>query len=483
LISLIKKDKLFNIKNIFLVSSGLVFVASLIWWNLSGPSLEFSMNEPGMDNRGGDASAANEIINSGAFFELFSDSESTLDEAWPRFRGPDFDNIKKTGTKLINKFSSTDPKIQWSVEMGEGHAGPSVYNGKVYVLDYDEEIKADMLRCFSLKDGEELWRRWYSVNIKRNHGMSRTIPAVTDEYILSIGPRSHVMCVDRQSGEFRWGLDIEKVYESEIPFWYTGQCPLIDEGNAIIATGGKAIMIAIDCESGEVLWETPNPGSWKMSHSSIMPWEYEGVKMYVYSAVGGVCGISAEGENAGEILWQSSEWSCSVVAPSAVCLPDGKVFLTAGYGAGSMVFQISKENDGFNATKLYDYKPKDGLACEQQTPVYHNGMLYGILPKDAGPMRNQFICVDPNDTREIVWASGKTHRFGLGPYMIADGKFFILNDDGTLSITQPSKDNFILLDQIKVFDGHDAWAPLAVADGYLLLRDANKMYCMDIRQL
>ncbi len=473
---------MFNPKNIFLYSAGLLFITALIWWNLSGPSIDFNTSEPGMDNRGGDDGGGTEVINIGAFFELFSDSDSELNDVWPRFRGLEFDNIKKSGSGLINKFNS-DPKIQWSVELGEGHAGPSIYKGKVYLLDYDEKVKADMLKCFSLRDGKELWRRWYNVNIKRNHGMSRTIPAVTEDYILTVGPRSHVMCLDRESGDLRWGMDIEKLYETEIPFWYTGQCPLIDDGNAIIATGGHAIMIAVDCATGEILWEVPNPGIWKMSHASIMPWVYQGIKMYVYSAVGGVIGIGAEGDLAGKVLWQSNEWSCSVVAPSPVCLPDGKVFLTAGYGAGSMVFQIDYENGKFSATRLYDYKPKDGLACEQQTPVYHDGLLYGILPKDAGPMRNQFICVDPQDTRKIVWTSGKTHRFGLGPYMVADGKFFILNDEGTLSIVQPSRKNFILLDQIKVFEGHDAWAPLAIADGYLLLRDANNMYCMDIRKM
>jgi outer membrane protein assembly factor BamB len=169
-----------------------------------------------------------------------------------------------------------------------------------------------------------------------------------------------------------------------------------------------------------------------------------------------------------------------VVAPSAVCLPDGKIFVTAGYGAGSMVFQLTGEAGSFAVEKLYEYKPNGGLACEQQTPVYYNGMLYGILPKDAGSMRNQFVCVDPVDCRSIKWSSGKTQRFGLGPYMIADGKFFILNDDGMLSIVKPSKERFILMDQVKVFEAHDAWAPLAIADGYLVLRDAKKMVCMDI---
>jgi outer membrane protein assembly factor BamB len=239
-------------------------------------------------------------------------------------------------------------------------------------------------------------------------------------------------------------------------------------------------MIAVDCGSGEILWEIPNDNGLKMSHSSIMPWNFQGTKMYVYSAVGGVVGIAAEGPKTGQVLWESLKWGCSVVAPSPLCLPDGKIFLTAGYGAGSMVFQLTEENGNFGIEKLYEYKPKDGLACEQQTPVFYEGMVYGILPKDAGTLRNQFICVNPADFRQTVWSSGKTNRFGLGPYMIADGKFFILNDDGMLTITKPSKEKFILLDQIRVFEAHDAWAPLAIVDGHLLLRDANKMICIDI---
>jgi outer membrane protein assembly factor BamB len=431
-----------------------------------------------MDNREASVSA-NEFINIGEFFERFFSTEAALTETWPRFRGVDYDNIKKSGQPLIDKFNN-DPKIQWSVELGEGHAGPSVYKGLVYVMDYDEEQKADMLRCFALKDGKEVWRRWYNVNIKRNHGMSRTIPAVTEKYILTIGPRSHVMCMDRATGDLLWGINIEKEYGTEVPFWYTGQCPMIDNDKAIIATGGKSLLIAIDCATGEIVWDTPNTNKLKMSHASIMPWTLNGTRMYVYSAVGGVVGIAAEGPDEGKVLWESLKWGCSVVAPSPVCFPDGKLFLTAGYGAGSMVFQVSESGGNFSIEKLYEYKPKDGLASEQQTPVVYDGMVYGIMPKDGGTLRNQFICVDPSDFRNVVWSSGKTNRFGLGPYMIADGKFFVLNDDGMLSIVRPSKTEFVLLDQIQVFEGHDAWAPLAIADGYLLLRDDHTMMCLDI---
>ncbi|MCK4748349.1 MAG: hypothetical protein KAT15_14965, partial [Bacteroidales bacterium] len=266
-----------------------------------------------------------------------------------------------------------------------------------------------------------------------------------------------------------------------IPFWYTGQCPLIDNDVAIIATGGSALMIGVDCKSGKLLWETPNEGQWKMSHSSVMPYTYEGLKMYVYSAIGGVCGIQAEGKNAGEILWSTDDWNHSVVAPSRVCMPDGRIFLTAGYGAGSMVLQLKKTGQDFTIQVQEEYLPKEGLACEQQTPLYYQGHLLGILPKDAGPLRNQLVCVHPSNCREIIWSSGQTNRFGLGPYMIADDKLFLLKDDGTLFIIEPDTKGYRELSQFKIMEGQDAWAPLAVADGYLILRDSRTMVCINIK--
>jgi outer membrane protein assembly factor BamB len=310
--------------------------------------------------------------------------------------------------------------------------------------------------------------------------MSRTVPAVTAEYILTIGPRAHVMCVRRTNGDFLWGMDVARQYESEVPLWYTGQCPLIEQDQAIIATGGRALLVAVDCKSGEILWETPNPGNWKMSHSSVMPFEFGGRKMYVYSAFGGICGVAADGPEAGTILWETSEWNHQVVAPSPVCMPDGKIFITAGYGAGSMMLQLKEAGGKFSVEVLKQYLPKDGLACEQQTPIYFMNHLFGIEPKDAGALRNQLVCVHPSDATKIIWSSGQTVRFGMGPYVIADNKMYILTDDGTFTIVKPDTRRYIQMEQVKLFDGHDAWGPLAIADGYMVLRDSKTLFCLDL---
>jgi len=338
-----------------------------------------------------------------------------------------------------------------------------------------------LLRCFSLATGEELWQRGYTVRLKRNHGLSRTIPAVTDKYVVTIGPRCQVMCVDRLKGDLLWGLDLAAEYNTEVPFWYTGQCPLVDNDTAIIATGGKSLMIAIDCKTGKKVWETPNPQNWKMSHSSIMPMVFKGKKMYVYCAVGGICGISAQGSDKGKLLWSTPVFSPSVIAPSPVILDNGLIYMTAGYGAGAVMVQLKESNGQFSAGLKDKYKPMEGLASEQQTPVYYNGFLFGILPKDAGGLREQFACFKASDPRKSLMSSGKTIRFGLGPYILADNKFFILNDDGEMTIAQYSTSAFKILDKAKIIEGQDSWGPIAITGGYLLMRDSKTMVCIDVR--
>jgi outer membrane protein assembly factor BamB len=130
--------------------------AILVWWLTYDPSRHFGLSLPGMDNRS-DSTLVQEEVAIGAHFERFSDAASSSTESWPRFRGADFDNISKSKVRLIDKFPASGPKVVWTHGLGEGHAGAAIYQGLVYILDYDEETRADMLRCFELSTGQEVW--------------------------------------------------------------------------------------------------------------------------------------------------------------------------------------------------------------------------------------------------------------------------------------------------------------------------------------
>lgn len=453
--------------------------AALVWWMLQSPVRGYEVNIPGMDNRPATLSTDETATEIGAFYAAFDGIPSSVSAGWPRFRGKDFDNISKETLPLASGWNGGVPPVLWSVDLGEGHAGPAVADGRVFLLDYDEENRADILRCFSLDDGREIWRRGYEIFIKRNHGMSRTVPAVSSGCVVTIGPKCHVMCVRAETGDFLWGMDLVKDFGTEVPLWYTGQCPLIDGTTAVLAAGGDSMLIGVDIETGEVVWETPNPNGWKMSHSSIMYTRIHGRRIYLYSALGGLVGVSAEEEDRGALVFQSALWDHNVVAPSPVHLGDGRIFLTAGYGAGSMMVRVTEDWD---VQSIQILKPEEGMATEQQTPLFYRGRLFAILPKDAGPMRNQMVCCSPEDVSSFLWTSGKTHRFGLGPYLVADGKLFILSDDGVLTVADADSGSFVQLGQAKVLEGVDAWGPMALVDGRLLLRDSRSLICLDVRE-
>lgn len=468
-----------------LVASAMA-LTSLIWWfdRPFSRAGEINMSIPGKDNIPLGARENQENVKIGEFFKTFDQKySSSLRGEWPSFRGKDSSNVCKDGIKLADHWGPGGPPILWKQPLGEGHSGPVIFRGRVFVLDYLEKERADGLRCFSLITGKELWRRWYRIDIKRNHGRSRTIPAVNEKHLVTLGPMGQVMCVDTNSGKLRWGIDLVAEYKTTIPQWYTGQCPLLEGDRVILAPGGpEALLMAVDAMTGEILFKTPNPGGWKMSHSSVMPMKLQGRKMYVYVALGGMAAVAAEGKDAGKILWQTNHWTPSVIAPSPVKIDEETIYLTAGYGAGSITFQIVKEKDGFSVKAGKGYKPREALSIEQQSAILYKGVLYGIMPKDASTLRLHLVGCNSKDISQFLYTSDQSMRFGLGPFMIADDKFYVLDDSGNLSMLKPSGTTFKLLGRHRVLEGHDSWGPMAIAEGLMVLRDSTSMICIDLTE-
>jgi outer membrane protein assembly factor BamB len=478
-----------DIKNKILITVIIVvFGTALLWWILKAQPLAITERIPGMDNRP-KIESRSDTVNIGEFFDSLAEIDTIIYGDWPRFRGADLDNISKDTTPLSEKWDTSGPSIIWRTTLGEGYAGPAVHKGRVYLLDYNERKKADVLRCFSLSSGKELWRRWYHVDLKRNHGYSRTIPAVTDKYLVSIGPRCHVMCLNPVTGDMLWSIDLEKEYgipgkeKGRItPDFYTGQCPLIDNNVAVIAPGGKALMIGVDCSSGRIVWKTPNPDSLRMSHGSIIPMVIHGKRMYVYNAVGGVVGISAEGNDIGKLMWKTTEWSPATTAASPLFLGNNEIAVFGSYGAGGARIIISAEGSGYSATVREQHKATNGLSSDQQTPVILGDYIWSVMPENAGPLKKQLVCFKKSDLLTAVWSSGKENRFGrgLGPYIACRDKLYLLDDDGNLYFYKIEDNKVTLIASHKIIKGIEAWGPMAIAGKYLIMRDARNLICLNI---
>ena len=398
---------------------------------------------------------------------------SALGGSWPQFRGADRTNVVSDGIELARSWPQGGLRVLWSLEAGEGHAGAAIGNGCVYMMDYDrdlqEEVHEDVIRCLSFDDGAELWRYTYYVKVKRNHGMSRTVPAVTTDYVVSLGPKCHVVCLDARTGQRIWKKDLVRDHGTKVPPWYAGQCPLIDGDSVILAPGGDPLMMAVELATGDVLWQTPNPGGWGMTHSSVVPVDFQGLRQYVYCATGGVVGVSADD---GRLLWKRTDWRITLAnIPTPVVVGGGRVFLSGGYNSGCAMLEL----DSPTQTKmLWRLGPKV-FGTDQQTPILYEDYIYGVIPS------GELACLDLNGRR--LWTSGAANRFGLGPYLLADGLLFVLSDqDGTLHMVEATPNGYNELAAARVLDGHDAWAPIAMADGRMILRDLTRVVCLELPQ-
>jgi outer membrane protein assembly factor BamB len=143
--------------------------------------------------------------------------------------------------------------------------------------------------------------------------------------------------------------------------------------------------------------------------------------------------------------------------------------------------QITEAGGKFEAKVLWKLDEKEGLSCEQQTPIYYNKHVFALLPDSSGGRKQQLVCMNPYDKGKIVWESGKEKRFGqYEPILLADGKFFVLGKDCALTLVKASTQKYEELGQCKVLQGHDAWAPIALVNDRLLIRDSKVLVCLDV---
>ncbi len=447
-------------------------IVLIVLWVQTGPPGDLEPRAPGRD--GTELENAEDTVPVVAGEPIAGDgTPSDVSGEWPAFRGVNGDCISTDMTPLARSWPPEGPPVLWSIEVGEGYAGPIISNGRVYLLDYDKEAEADTLRCLSLDDGREIWRNSYPIVVAFHHGMTRTVPVIVGDYVITIGPRCHLACWDAETGKCHWLIDLVRDHGTRVPEWYTGQCPLVDQDRLIVAPCGDSLLMAIDYKTGEVIWETPNPRGWNMTHVSVVPMEFQGRRTYVYCASGGVAGVAADD---GSLLWETTAWKeINATSPSPVILPEDRIFLSRGYGSGSLMLQLVQTDTGIEAKSLFELRPPQ-FSSEQQTPIFRDGHLYGIRKIGSKTM----VCLDLDGNE--IWDSGGD-RFGLGPYMFANDLLLILDDHAVLTLAEATPAGYKRLAQHAVLpDGHDAWGPLAMVAGRLIVRDMTRMVCLNIAQ-
>jgi outer membrane protein assembly factor BamB len=399
---------------------------------------------------------------------------------WPGYLGPNRDGTSSE-KGLLRSWPKEGPKVLWTVPVGVGYGGPAVSAGKVYLLDRDEAV-GDALRCLDLSNGKELWKFAYRAPGKVDHPGSRTTPAVDGDYVYTCGPQGELYCIRTDTHKPVWNKNIWRDFGGGgLPRWAITQNPLI-YGNLVIVApqAPQATVVAYDKLTGELKWKSPVlSGSAGYVSPSIVKVGGEDHLVMIMAAAGS--GRNAGGGSVngidplnGRALWSYGNWQCSIPIPHAVDAGEGRMLITGGYRAGAAMIKVQKKEDGgYGVTELY--KNAD-FGSHTQPPILYNNYFYSQYTTNE---RNDgLVCMSMEG--KIMWKTGEDPLFDKGGGVLADGLLLSVDGNRKLYLIEPAPDGFKPLASAELLEPGENWAPIALVDGKLIIRDQRNLKCVEV---
>jgi len=390
---------------------------------------------------------------------------------WPKFMGPAGDGTSAE-KGLMKAWPDGGPKVLWTVPLGRGFGAPAVRDGKVYILDRVDQ-KQDIMRCLDLATGKEDWTFPYDAPGKADHEGSRSVPAVSEKYVYTIGEFGHFHCIDLKTHEVVWKKNLLTDYGTGEPRWKVAQSPLLYKDMVIVVPQSSSIgFAAFDQATGKERWHSGPIG--EMAYGSAKLITLDGVDQFVVVNGDGATSVAAAD---GKKLWSYAH-KCQIAIPNVSDLGGGKFFITGGYKAGSAVFQVTHEGDAWTVKELGKVDVPGGHV---HPALVVNGYAYVLCNNNEGSQG--LVCFD--SSCKVVWQTKSNPSFDKGGSILTgDGVFYIMDGEkGELYIVDPSPEGFKPLGKVKVLTGEnkEIWGPLTLVDGKLLVRDQHEMKCLDVR--
>ena len=401
---------------------------------------------------------------------------------WPWIYGPT-GNSTSDQKGLLRTWPEAGPKVLWTAPMGAGFGGPAVSDGKVYLLDRDEQV-GDTLRVFDLSSGKELWSFAYDAPGKFMFAGSRTTPTVDGEHVYISGPLGDLYAINTKTQKPVWHKNIWKDFGGgDLPRWAIVQNPLIYGSLVVVAPQtSQAGVVAYEKLTGELKWKSaPLSGMAGYVSPSIVKIGGEDHLVMVMASVGrgrnakdgSVNGLDLR---SGKVLWTYTNWQCPIPVPQPVDAGNGRLLITGGYSAGTAMIKVEKKGDGsYGVTELF--KNPD-FGAHTHPPILHGDHFYSHYTINE---RSDGLVAMSMDG-QVKWKTDQQPPFVRGGSILAEGLLLATDGDTKLYLVEPNPSAFKPLASAVVLEKGDNWAPLALVDGKLLVRGQKEVKCLQVAQ-
>ncbi len=425
--------------------------------------------------------------------------------------------------------AKTGLNIKWTATLGsQTYAGPILIGGKVFVGTNNQgrrnpKLTGDrgVIMAFRESDGEFLWQSTHTklpagrVNDWPQQGICST-PYVEGNRLYYISNRAEVVCVDTEGfmdgendgpfmeetdtseidGDIIWSYDMIEELEvfphnlatcspiaaGDLLFVITSNG--VDEGHIHIPSPFSPSFIALNKNTGELVWEDASPGE-NILHGQWSNPAYGVIQGKPQVILPGGDGwiYSLEPET-GELIWKfdcnpkDSVWELggrgtrnNIISTPVIW--EDKVYISVGQdpehgeGVGHLwVIDATGEGD-ITETGAVWHRGDEDFHRTMSTAAIDDGLLY------IADLSGFVYCLDAN-TGEHHWTYD-TFAAIWGSTFVADGKVYIGDEDGDLAILKTGKEKELIFETNM---GSAVYTTPVAKDGVLYIVSRNTLFAI-----
>ena len=419
-------------------------------------------------------------------------------ENWVAPVGPHY-NGTSGETQLQKTFGPEGPRLLWSLPAGSGYASPVIADDRlVYVHNVGDRL---IIVCLQPETGKEIWQyavpEAYTDQFSRQYG-PRCSPVLSKTHVYVYTVSCRLLAINLQDGTLAWQRDLQKDFQIPASFFGAGSTPLLLDQRLIVNVGGaSATAAAFDPNTGKTLWQSD--GGWGAGYASVVPATLHGKNRVLIFAggkrrppTGGlICLDPTTGKVDFKQPWRSTNFA-SVNAATPIS-NNNQIFISASYQVGTAMLSV---DDTLKPTVTWRSK---SLGCQWNTPVLHDGHLYGF--DGVTPQLAELVCLNAKTGTEIwreqpEWREStpegeRTMRILRGCLLHADNAFLCIGEGGHLLWLDLTPKGYKEISRSRLFSADQSFTLPAVSRGLLYVcqnasdeftNSPPRLLCYDLRK-
>jgi len=383
--------------------------------------------------------------------------------SWTGFRGENRDGVYR-GKAIGTNWPTSGPRQLWRRAVGSGYSSMTIAEGLVFTIEQRRE--KEVAAAYDAESGREIWRQAWKAKFDEAFGGEgpRATPTYDDGRLYVQGATGNLLCLEAASGRLNWQRNIIVENQTDLTVYGVATSPLIVDEKVIVLPGGRnrKSVVAYNKFNGALLWQSMSD---RQAYTSPMLVTLAGEKQILVVSARDIMGLSPE---EGRLLWQT-QWVIpndnAIAQP--VLLGPTRFLVSAGYGVGSVAFELTRANSGFMLRELWRNRY---LKNKFSSSVVFNGYIYGLD-------ETILTCLDAA-TGARQWKEG---RYGYGQLLLAGEHLIILGEDGTLALVDATPTEYRERARFQAIVGK-TWNYPAMANGKVFVRNAAEMACYDLGQ-